>query len=217
VQLDLHKSREAFNTMEQAHARFPNTFAFEFYTGVVYEHVKDYAQAIRHFKEAEVIGLATDPTRLDERFYFRFGAACERDHAYKQAEEYLQKCVVLAPNFAEALNYLGYMLADLGQQLPRAHQLIEKAVSLEPTNGAYLDSLGWVLFKLKQPHQALPQMLKAVQYTPEPDATVLDHLGDVYLALHQTDKAVDAWKKSLSIEANDDVKHKLERYSGGNF
>ncbi len=217
VQLDLHRSREAFDTLEQARRRFPKTFACEFYTGMVYAHVKDYAQAIRHFKEAEVIGLATDPSRLDERFYFQFGAACERDHAYKQAEEYLQKCVLLAPEFAEALNYLGYMLADLGQQLPRARVLIEKAVSLEPKNGAYLDSLGWVFYKLKQPHQALPQLLKAVQYTPDPDATVLDHLGEVYQALHQTDKAVEAWKKSLSIEANDDVKHKLERYSGGSL
>jgi tetratricopeptide (TPR) repeat protein len=86
------------------------------------------------------------------------------------------------------------MLADRGEQLPRARTLIEKAVSLEPKNGAYLDSLGWVLFKLNQPQQALPQMLKAIQYTPEPDPTVLDHLGEVYLALHQIDKAVEAWK-----------------------
>ena len=217
AQLDQHRSREAFDTLEQARARFPKTFACEFYTGVVQAHVKNYPEAIHHFKEAEVIGLATNPSRLDQRFYFQFGAACEQGHAYKQAEQYLQKCVDLAPDFAEALNYLGYMLADRGDQLPRARRLIEKAVSLEPTNGAYLDSLGWVLFKLRQPRQALPQLLKAVQYTPEPDATVLDHLGEVYLALHQTNKAVAAWKKSISIEASEDVKHKLEQYSGGSL
>jgi tetratricopeptide (TPR) repeat protein len=217
VQLDLHRDREAFDTLEQARHRFPKTFACEFYTGVVYAHVKNYPEAIRHFKEAEVIGLATDPARLDQRFYFQLGAAYERDHAYTRAEEYLQKCVVLAPDFAEALNYLGYMLADRGEQLPRARGLIEKAVSLDPRNGAYLDSLGWVLLKLNQPHQALPQLLKAIQYTPEPDPTVLDHLGEVYLALHQIDKAVEAWKKSFAIDGNDDVKHKLEQYSGGSL
>jgi tetratricopeptide (TPR) repeat protein len=217
VQLDLHRSKEAFDTLEQARHRFPKTFACEFYTGVVYAHVTNYSEAIRHFKEAEVIGLATDPARLDQRFYFQFGAACERDHAYTKAEEYLQKCVGLAPDFAQALNYLGYMLADRGQQLPRARGLIEKAVSLDPRNGAYLDSLGWVLFKLNQPHQALPQLLKAIQYTPAPDPTVLDHLGEVYLALHQLDKAVEAWKKSFAIDGSDDVKHKLEQYSGGSL
>jgi Tfp pilus assembly protein PilF len=107
------------------------------------------------------------------------------------------------------------MLADRGEQLPRARALIEKAVSLEPRNGAFLDSLGWVLFKLNQPRQALAQMQKAVQYTAPPDATVMDHLGEVYLALHQIDKAVESWKKALSIEPSDDIKHKLEMYTGG--
>jgi tetratricopeptide (TPR) repeat protein len=215
VQLDLHKSREAADTLDQARSRFPKTFACEFYTGIFHAHVKNFAEAIRHFKEAEVIGLATDPARLDQRFYFQFGAACERDHSYKQADEYLQKCIDLAPDFAEALNYLGYMLADLGQQLPRARALIEKAVNLDPKNGAYLDSLGWVLFKSNQPQQALPQLLKAMQYNPEPDPTILDHLAEVYLALHQVDRAVDAWKKSFAIDANEEAKQKLEQFSGG--
>jgi len=217
VQLDLHQSRAAFDILDQARSRFPKTFACEFYTGVIHAHVKNFVEAIRHFKEAEVIGLATDPARLDQRFYFQFGAACERDHQYPQADEYLQKCINLAPDFAEAMNYLGYMFADLGEQLPRARALIEKALNLEPKNGAYLDSYGWVLYKLKQPQLALPQMLKAVEYTPEPDPTVFDHLAEVYVALHQTDKAIDAWKKSYAIDANEEAKQKLEQYSSGSL
>ena len=54
-----------------------------------------------------------------------------------------------------------------------------------------------------------------MQFSPEPDATVLDHLGEVYLALRQPAKAVEAWKKSLSIESNPEVKKKLDLYSGG--
>jgi tetratricopeptide (TPR) repeat protein len=215
VQLRLHHEREAFEALEQARNLFPKTFSCEFYTGVVYSQVTNYPEAIRHFKEAEVIGLATHSSQLDQRFYFQFGMACERDHSYKQADEYLQKCITLEPDFAEALNYLGYMLADRGEQLPRARALIEKAVNLEPKNGAYLDSLGWVLFKQNQPHLALPQMLKAVQYTTPPDATVFDHLGEVYLALHQIDKAIEAWKKSYATEPNEDVKHKIDQYWGG--
>ncbi len=64
-----------------ARSFFQRSFAWEFYAGVVYAHVKNYSDAIRHFKEAEVIGLATDPSRLDQRFYFQFGAACERGRA----------------------------------------------------------------------------------------------------------------------------------------
>jgi predicted negative regulator of RcsB-dependent stress response len=56
-----------------------------------------------------------------------------------------------------------------------------------------------------------------MQYTPEPDPTVLDHLGEVYLALHQIDKAIEAWKKSYAIDANEDVKRKLDQFSGGSL
>jgi tetratricopeptide (TPR) repeat protein len=215
VQIALHRTADAFKTLDEARARFPQTFLCESYTAIAYLHVKDYAEAIRHFNTAEVIALATDPTVLDYQFYFQFGEACERNQQYKQADEYLQKCIKLSPNFGEALNYLGYMLADRGEQLPRARALIEKAVQLEPKNAAYLDSLAWVLFKQKQPQQALPWLLKAVEFSPEPDATVLDHLGEIYMALHQPAKAIDAWKKSLSIEFTPEVKKKLDLYSGG--
>jgi tetratricopeptide (TPR) repeat protein len=217
AQLDVHQSDDGFKTLDHARTLFPKSFAGEFYTGVAYSHIKSFPEAIRHFKEAEIIGLATAPGVLDQRFYFQFGAACERDKQFKPAGEYLQKCIDLAPNFGEALNYLGFMLADIGQELPRARALIERAVKLEPKNGAYLDSLGWVLYKLNQPQQALPWMLKAEQFSPEPDPTILDHLGDVYLALGQTGNAVAAWKKSLSLESSEEIKHKLDRYSGGSL
>jgi tetratricopeptide (TPR) repeat protein len=215
VQIALRRTDDAFKTLDAARARFPKTFLSEFYNGVASLRVKNYAEAVRHFNAAEALGLAADPGLLDYRFYFQFGAACERNQEYKRADEYLQKCIHLSPDFGEALNYLGYMLADRGEQLPRARALIEKAVQLEPKNGAYLDSLGWVLFKQNQPQQALPWVLKAVELSPEPDATVLDHLGEIYMALRQPAKAVEAWKKSLSIESNPDVKKKLDLYSGG--
>jgi tetratricopeptide (TPR) repeat protein len=215
VQIALHRSEDAFKTLDAARARFPKSFLSESFTGIAWLHVKNYAEAIHHFNAAEALGLAADPGLLDYRFYFQFGEACERNQEYKRADEYLQKCIRLNPDFGEALNYLGYMLADRGEQLPRARALIEKAVQLEPKNGAYLDSLGWVLFKQKQPQQALPWLLKAVEFSPEPDAAVLDHLGEVYMALGQPAKAVEAWKKSLSIESNPDVKKKLDLYSGG--
>ncbi len=215
VQIALHRTEEAFRTLDAARARFPKSFLGEFYSGVASSDAKNYAEAIRHFTTAEIIALASDPGLLDYRFYFQFGAACERNQEYKRAEEYLQKCINLRPDFGEGLNYLGYMLADRGEQLPRARALIEKAVRLDPKNGAYLDSLGWVLFKQKQPQHALPWLLKAVELSAEPDATVLDHLGEAYMALGQPGKAIEAWKKSLSIESNPDVKKKLDLYSGG--
>jgi tetratricopeptide (TPR) repeat protein len=91
--------------------------------------------------------------------------------------------------------------------------LIEKALEVEPDSAAYLDSMGWVLYKLEQPTEALEYILKAVELSEEPDATLYDHLGDIYETLHRTDEAQEAWRKSISIEPNDEVQRKLEPVS----
>jgi tetratricopeptide (TPR) repeat protein len=117
---------------------------------------------------------------------------------------------VLAPDFAEAMNYLGYMWAEHGEKLDKARELIEKALKAEPKNDAYLDSMAWVLFKQKQPQEALPYALKAAELSEKPDATLHDHIGDIYEALKQPEKAREAWRKSLSLEPNEEVRKKIE-------
>jgi tetratricopeptide (TPR) repeat protein len=210
AQLDLKQNSEALATLDKARKRFQQSFALEFYTALAYSRQKAYAEALRHFTTAEIIAKATEPKQLDERFYFQVGATCERKGDYDEAEKYFRKCLQLAPNFAEAQNYLGYMWAEHGWKLQEARDLIEKAVKTEPKNAAYLDSMAWVLFKLKQPQEALPYALKAVEFSEEPDATVYDHLGDIYDALKQTGKAREAWRKSLSLESSPLVRKKLE-------
>ena len=210
VQIGQKKISDALGTLEKARAKFPRTFALEYLSGIAYSQQKAYAEAIQHYTAAEVIAQATEPKWLDQHFYFDLGAAYERKADYAEAEKNFEKCLKLAPDFPEALNYLGYMWAEHGLHLERARELIEKAVKIEPANPAYLDSLGWVLFKSDQPKEAVDYVLKAVELSEEPDATLYDHLGDIYAALKQTDKAREAWQKSLTVEANDQVRKKVE-------
>jgi len=209
-QLAANKTSEALATLEKAREKFPQSFDLELWTGLAYSQQKGYAEALRHFTTAEIIAKATDPGLLNHEFYFQFGA-CERSANYAQAEEYFDKCLKLKPDFAPALNYLGYMWAEHGTKLDRARELIEKAVKGDPENAAYLDSLGWVLYKLEKPKEALDYVLKAVSLNKEPDATLYDHLGDIYAALHQPEKARDAWDKSLKVEPNDDIRKKQQK------
>ncbi|MBC8001767.1 MAG: tetratricopeptide repeat protein, partial [Opitutaceae bacterium] len=109
------------------------------------------------------------------------------------------------------LNYVGYMWADRNEKLDRALEFIERAVKLEPKNAAFLDSLGWVYFRLNQPKKGLDYIQRSIQHTEEPDATLYDHLGDIHQALGQRKEAVEAWQKSFKIEANEDVKRKMEK------
>lgn len=212
-QISLNKPDEALSTLDKARQKFAQNYTLELCTGLAYGRKKDYKQAVEHYTAAEVIAKATDPSRLDDQFYFQLGATYERLGEYTQAEQYFEKCLQLAPDSAEAQNYLGYMWAEHDLKLDKARELIEKAVKSEPKNAAYLDSLGWVLFKLQQPNEALGYTLKAVELSEEPDATLYDHLGDIYAALKQPEKARDAWTKSLAVEPNDQIRKKLENGS----
>jgi tetratricopeptide (TPR) repeat protein len=210
AQIGQGNTSDALATLDRARARFRSNFVLEYLLATAYTQAKNYAEAVNRYTAAEVIAQATETNRLNHGFYFQVGAALERKGDRVQAAKYFEKSLALSPDFDEALNYLGYMWAEHGENLERARDLIARALKAEPDNPAYLDSMGWVLFKLNQPRDALGYLLKAVDESEEPDATIYDHLGDVYAALKEIDKAREAWRKSLAVEANEQVQKKLD-------
>ena len=214
AQINLNQTVAALATLQRARVRFAENFIIPYLKGLTHSRRKEYAEAIASFTAAEVFARVAEPKRLNEFFYFQLGSAYERSGNVSQAENCFEKAIALNPDFAEAMNYLGYMWAERGANLERARSLIEKALRAEPKNAAFLDSLGWVFFKLHQPEGALEQLLKAVECAEEPDATIYDHLGDVYAALNQTEKAREAWSKSLKLEPNEQVQKKLDGLTG---
>jgi tetratricopeptide (TPR) repeat protein len=113
-----------------------------------------------------------------------------------QAEEWLEQVLDEFPDDPSALNDLGYLWADQGKRLDRAHRMIRSAVQQEPENAAYLDSLGWVLFRKGKVNEAVVELEKAARLDPDP--TVLDHLGDAYRAAGQNAKAAEAYRKAAA-------------------
>lgn len=210
INLNLRKPKEALEWLEKARAKFKLNFILEFYTGISYVQLKNYAEAIRYLTSAEVVAKTDSPERLTRGFYYQLGAAYERNGDHQQAEKIFRKCLDMSPDYADALNYLGYMWAERGVNLEQARGLIEKAVKLEPKNAAFLDSMGWVLFKLNQPKEALGYILQAIELSEEPDPVLYDHLGDIYHALDEPHNAREAWKKSLDLEDNPEIKKKLD-------
>ncbi|MCH4811136.1 tetratricopeptide repeat protein [Vreelandella neptunia] len=104
-------------------------------------------------------------------------------------EQDLRQVLRTDPDNAEALNALGYTLADLGLpgRLQEAFELIERAYEADPDNPAVLDSMGWVYFRLGQPEEALPWLESA--YTQLPDQEVAAHLAEVLQALGRDEEA----------------------------
>jgi tetratricopeptide (TPR) repeat protein len=204
------KPQEAIATISKARQLFGSTFQIEFAASLAYSSAKDYPAALRALTAAELIAKTTETNRLTESLYFQLGAMHERNKDYETADKYFRKCLERDPNFAEALNYLGYMWAEQGKKLDEAYELIDKAVKLEPENAAFLDSMAWVLYQQGKAKEALPWMEKALKLVTEPDATLYDHLGDIYLKLGDKAKARDAWRKSLEIEKLPEVQKKLD-------
>jgi tetratricopeptide (TPR) repeat protein len=122
--------------------------------------------------------------------------------------ETFEEVIARSPDYDQALNYLGYMLADRGERLEYAHRLIERAVTISPDNAAYLDSYGWVLYRLGNYDQALVHLQKAV--TLGDDSVIFDHLGDVYQAVGDAQQARTWWERALEMDPdNNQIKEKL--------
>jgi Flp pilus assembly protein TadD len=101
------------------------------------------------------------------------------------------------PLNAQALNYLGYMLADRGRSLDEAVVLIERALQRDPRNPSYLDSLGWAYFRLGRLDLA-ERYLREAAASLVTNSVVQDHLGDVLFRLERVDEAIAAWRRALA-------------------
>jgi tetratricopeptide (TPR) repeat protein len=145
---------------------------------------------------------------------FLLGAALERTGKREQAIADFRRLLGADPEYHAALNYLGYMYAERGENLDEARTLIEKAVALEPDNGAYVDSLGWVYYRLGRLDDARAALERAT-HLETADGTVQEHLGDVYGAMGHADLAGEAYRRALALEGDDpakteQVRHKLD-------
>jgi tetratricopeptide (TPR) repeat protein len=175
----------------------------------------------KRFKDEEqslndAFALSNSPAEKANVEFVR-GAMYERMKNYEAAESSFRKVIEAEPDNANALNYLGYMLADRNVKLDEAQKLVARAVELDPTNGAYLDSLGWVYYRQNQLNQAEANLQKAIERLST-DPTVHDHLGDVYLkqgkvkeAILQWQASLNEWKSSPPAEADSEEVAKVSR------
>jgi tetratricopeptide (TPR) repeat protein len=136
----------------------------------------------------------------------------ERLGRFKESEKRFRELLRKDPENAEALNYLGYMLADRGVKLRDSLAFLEKAVELEPDNFAYLDSLGWAHYRLGRLESAEALLGKAAGSSRN-DATVLDHLGDVLAARGKSAEAVSAYRTALQHgpEKPEEIRKKIRK------
>ncbi|GEM_PF-7059860 len=127
----------------------------------------------------------------------------------------LQKAIQIDPDFSPALNMLGYLYAERGDNLDTALHYITHALIQEPNNYTYLDSLGWVYLKLGKMIKAQYFLERAVTVMQEAGASeweLYNHLGDVYERTEQYESAIEVWQHAIDNNAPASVvKTKMNR------
>jgi tetratricopeptide (TPR) repeat protein len=100
----------------------------------------------------------------------------------KEAVSWLNKALALDPENANALNSMGYILAEEGVLLEKALAYCRKALSLKKDFAPYLDSLGWVYYRMGQLKMAALYLKKASDAQPD-NVDYRVHLVEVERAL----------------------------------
>ena len=106
------------------------------------------------------------------------------------------------PDNADALNALGYTLADRTDRYDEAYELIKRAVELKPADHYIVDSLGWVLHRMGRHEEALVQLRRAMSLNPDPE--IAAHLGEVLWVLGNKVEARAVWSSALEAAPDDE-------------
>jgi tetratricopeptide (TPR) repeat protein len=164
----------------------------------------------KYGRAADTARAALQTYRDDPELLFRLGASLEREKKTAESVAAFEQLLAVRPDHAAGLNYLGYMWAERGENLPRALEMIQKAVDLDPGNGAYLDSLGWAYFQLGKFDLAEQNLRSASELNPD-DSTIEEHLGDLCEKQGEIAKARTHWKRALTLKPEDGGRKLEER------
>ena len=113
----------------------------------------------------------------------------------------LQTIIEREPDNSQALNALGYTLADRTDRYDEAYGFIQRALSLNPGDFYILDSMGWALYRLGRFREAVEFLNRARKIKNDPE--VAAHLGEVLWVMGDKAAARDIWDSALKEKPDD--------------
>ncbi len=137
--------------------------------------------------------LADYPDNSDLLYARALYAAGQRQ--VQRLEEDLTKVLKQNPKHADALNALGYTLADMTDRYQEALGYIQQALALKPDSPAILDSMGWIQYRLGNHTKALEYLLRAAEIVTDPEISA--HLGEVLWVNGEREQAQKVWSEAL--------------------
>jgi tetratricopeptide (TPR) repeat protein len=116
-------------------------------------------------------------------------------------EQDLRRILVKEPDNVQALNALGYTLADETDRYQEAYALVKRALELSPDDFYILDSMGWVMYRLGRHEEAIALLQKAMSLRQDPE--IAAHLGEVLWVKGDKEAAKKVWETALQATPED--------------
>ena len=155
---------------------------------------KRYAEAIAVYDQALEGGY-------NANLLYARAMAAERGGQLDILEADLRAILEREPNHAQALNALGYTLADATERYAEAYELIKRALALSPSDFYILDSMGWVLYRLGRLDEAIDYLRRALSLRADPE--IAAHLGEALWVNGDREEAKKVWESALKLRPDD--------------
>lgn len=170
----------------------------------LYQVEAELLQQAEMLEEAmSVLSVALDYFRGDFDLLYARALLAEKMDRLDITENDLRQILASDPDHVDALNALGYTLADRTDRYREAYGYINRALELHPDNNAILDSMGWVMYRLGNHEEAIRYLRRSLAI--KHDHEVAAHLGEVLWVSGAHEEAVAVWQRALEISPDDEL------------
>lgn len=149
----------------------------------------------------QVLGAALEAYPEDIDLLYQHAITADSLGLMEVFETDLRAILERDPNNVDALNTLGYTLADRTDRFEEAYVYIQRALAQSPQNNAILDSMGWVLYRLGNHKEALKYLRRSLEI--KQDHEVAAHLGEVLWVSGERAEAINVWEQALELFPDD--------------
>ncbi len=197
----LDKARTYLNDVRGRVDQSENVIRLFLAEGHILHQEKQYDQAYDIYSE----GLLEFPRHPD----LLYARALTAEHIDRVDLLELDLLIILQsdPDHANALNALGYTLADRGLRIDEAQKYVERAYELKPNDPAVMDSMGWIQFRKGNYAEAENFLRKALNLMD--DAEIIGHLGELLWAQGNYEEARNLLREAMDRHPDDSYIQKL--------
>ena len=175
----MERYEEALLYLEQVvtmHSNLLLIYQCRLILGYIYSVTKRYKLA--EFELRQLIDSGFESPQV----YSMFGYSSYCMARTEDSLSYLQKALTMDPDNANALNSIGYIMAEKDIDIPTALSYCKTALKKDPDNAAYLDSLGWAYFKAGKLEESREYLRRAMTQSGG-HKTIAVHMREVLQGL----------------------------------